>query len=491
MTRHLNYIIKLLYYNSMKRKDKFEWIIEKEGNMRVPGIIFASEKLMESIRNDNAAQQVKNVAHLPGICKYSMAMPDIHWGYGFPIGGVAAMDMDDGVISPGGVGYDINCGVRVLKTSLTYEDIKGKIKDITNRIYSNVPSGVGSTGDVRITDSQLRKLLLDGVAWAVRNGFGWDADIEYTEERGCLEGADPDILSDRALSRGKPQLGTLGSGNHFVEIQRVDEIFNRDIAAILGIEENQITVMIHTGSRGLGHQVCSDWVKELQKATGKYKIELPDRELICAPIKSKEGREYISAMKAAANFAWVNRQIIMSKIRCVFSESFGKSSESLKMNLIYDVAHNIAKFENHVVDGEEKRLCVHRKGATRAFPPNHPDLPPRYRSTGQPVLIPGDMGTASYILTGTEESMKITFGSTCHGAGRLMSRRQAIKATGGRNVTNELAEKSIYIRADSIKTIREETPDAYKNIDEVVRTVDELGISRKIARTVPVAVVKG
>jgi len=475
----------------MKQIEKYKWMIEKQGNMRVPGIIYASDELMAGTKNDNSFQQVRNVAHLPGIVKYSLAMPDIHWGYGFPIGGVAAMDMEEGVISPGGVGYDINCGVRVVRTSLMTTDLKGKIKELTDKIYSKVPSGVGSTSNVRVSSSQLKQILREGSSWALRNGYGWDDDLAFTEEQGCLEGANPDIISERAIERGKPQLGTLGSGNHFIEIQRVAEIYDEKAASILGLEDNQVTVMVHTGSRGLGHQVCSDWVRNLQKIQNKYDIDLPDKELICAPIKSGEGQGYLSAMKAAANFAWTNRQIIMSRVRDVFSEVFGKTAESLFMNHIYDVAHNIAKIETHTVNGMEKELCVHRKGATRAFPPDYPSIPSKYATLGQPVLIPGDMGTASYILLGTLKSMQETFGSTCHGAGRVISRRQAMKATGGRNITHELAQKGIYVRAKSVKTIREEAPLAYKDIDEVVRTVTEVGISKKVVKTVPLAVVKG
>ncbi|MCK4572184.1 RtcB family protein, partial [candidate division WOR-3 bacterium] len=378
----------------MKQVEKYKWMIEKEGRMRVPGLIYASPKLINAIKNDNSIEQVRNVAYLPGIQKYSLAMPDIHWGYGFPIGGVAAMDMEEGVISPGGVGYDVNCGVRVLRTNLTSEDIKVRLKELTDKIYSRVPCGVGSTSNVKISESDLKQVLKDGPLWAVRKGFGWDEDLEYTEDRGSLEGANPDILSNRAIERGKPQLGTLGSGNHFLEIQKIVEVYDEKAAGVLGLEKDQVTVMIHTGSRGLGHQVCSDWVNNLRKVENKYNFNLPDKELICAPIKSRDGQGYLGAMRAAANFAWANRQIIMSRIRDVFSEVFGKSAESLDMHLIYDVAHNIAKIETHDVNGSKKVLCVHRKGATRAFPPNHPSIPAKYASLGQPVLIPGDMGTA-------------------------------------------------------------------------------------------------
>ena len=475
----------------MKKIAECKWLIEKQGKMRVPGIVYASDKLYETIKSDNSLEQVRNVAHLPGIQKYSLAMPDIHWGYGFPIGGVAAMDIKEGVISPGGVGYDINCGVRVVRTNLKSSDLNGKKELLTNKIYSAVPCGVGSKSDIKVNSSTLKKVLLEGSSWAVRNGFGWDSDLEYTEENGKLDGVDPEIISSRALERGYEQLGTLGSGNHFIEIQKVTDIFDEKAAAALGLELDNVTVMIHTGSRGFGHQICSDWVKNLRKSKNKFNIDIPDEQLICAPIDSKEGQGYLSSMRAAANFAWANRQIILSRVRDSFTEVFGKSAESLGMNLIYDVAHNIAKVEEHIVDGKRKKLCVHRKGATRAFPPNHSDVPENYRQIGQPVLIPGDMGTASYILLGTKKAMEETFGSACHGAGRVLSRKKAIQATGGRNITDELKKKNIYIRSRSIKTIREEAPEAYKDIDEVVKVVSRVGISKKVAKMLPLAVIKG
>ena len=475
----------------MKKIAECKWLIEKEGRMRVPGIIYASDKLYEAMKSDNSLEQVRNVAHLPGIQKYSLAMPDIHWGYGFPIGGVAAMDIQEGVISPGGVGYDIDCGVRVIRTNLKSSDLTGNKELLTNKIYSAVPCGVGSKSDVKVTSSTLKKVLIEGSSWAVRNGFGWDSDLEYTEENGKLDVADPEIISKRALERGHEQLGTLGSGNHFIEIQKITEIFDEKAAAMLGLDLDNVTVMIHTGSRGFGHQVCSDWVKSLRSTKNKFNIEIPDEQLICAPINSKEGQGYLSSMRAAANFAWANRQIILSRVRDSFAEVFGESAESLGMNLIYDVAHNIAKVEEHTVDGKRKKLCVHRKGATRAFPPNHPDIPEKYKQMGQPVLIPGDMGTASYILLGTQKAMEETFGSTCHGAGRVLSRNKAMQATAGRNIIDELKKKNIYIRSKSIKTIREEAPEAYKDIDQVVEVVSKVGISKKVAKMLPLAVIKG
>jgi tRNA-splicing ligase RtcB (3'-phosphate/5'-hydroxy nucleic acid ligase) len=475
----------------MKKIAECKWLIEKQGKMRVPGIVYASDKLYKAIKSDNSLEQVRNVAHLPGIQRYSLAMPDIHWGYGFPIGGVAAMDVQNGVISPGGVGFDINCGVRVIRTNLKSSDLTGSKELLTNKIYSAVPCGVGSKSDIKVTLSTLKKVLLEGSSWAVRKSFGWDSDLEYTEENGRLEGADPEIISVRALERGHEQLGTLGSGNHFIEIQKVTDIYDEKAAAILGLELDIVTVMIHTGSRGFGHQVCSDWVKNLRKSKNRFNIYVPDEQLICAPLDSKEGQGYLSAMRAAANFAWANRQIILSRVRGSFAEVMGKSAESLGMNLIYDVAHNIAKLEEHSVDGKKKELCVHRKGATRAFPPNHPDIPEKYKQIGQPVLIPGDMGTASYVLLGTDKAMEETFGSACHGAGRVLSRKKAMKATGGRNITEELKKKNIYVRSRSIKTVREEAPEAYKDINEVVEVVSRVGIAKKVAKMLPLAVIKG
>jgi len=475
----------------MKKIAECKWLIEKSGGMRVPGIIYASDKLYKLIQSDNSIEQVRNVAYLPGIQKYSLAMPDIHWGYGFPIGGVAAMDTEEGVISPGGVGFDINCGVRAIRTNLRSSDLRNNKELLANKLYSAVPCGVGSKSDVNVSFSTLKRVLKEGSSWAVRNGFGWDSDIEYTEENGKMDGADPEIISERALERGQKQLGTLGSGNHFIEVQKVSKIFDQEAAKTLGLEEDCITVMIHTGSRGFGHQVCSDWVKKLIKSKDKFDIDIPDKQLIYAPLDSIEGKNYLAAMKAAANFAWTNRQVILSRVRQSFSEVFEKSAESLGMNLIYDVAHNIAKIEEHIVEGKKKRLCVHRKGATRAFPPNHPDIPEKYKGIGQPVLIPGDMGTASYILLGTEKAMNETFGSACHGAGRVLSRKKAIKATGGRNITAELKRNGIYVRSKSIKTIREEVPEAYKNIDDVVDVVSRVGISKKVAKMLPLAVIKG
>ncbi len=475
----------------LEKIDEVRWRVPKKGGMRVPGIIYALPSMIDHILRDNTPVQVANVAHLPGIQKYSLAMPDIHWGYGFPIGGVAAMDMEEGVISPGGVGYDINCGVRVLRTDLTYDDIKKYLRQLLQAIYTNVPCGVGSQGKLRLSKKDLDRVLVKGSRWAVNNGFGWDEDLDKTEERGEMEGADPSAVSPRAKERGMPQLGTLGAGNHFLEIQVVEEIYDHRIAEVFGLKKGLVTVMIHCGSRGLGHQVCDDWVKTLGRAMQKYKINVPDRELASVPIRSPEGEGYLGAMKAAANFAWANRQIIMHWVRESFSKVLGKSPEELGMKLIYDVAHNIAKIEEHTIDGKKKTVCVHRKGATRAFPPGHPSLPDIYKNTGQPVLIPGDMGTNSYILVGTRRAMEETFGSTCHGAGRVLSRHQAIKATSGRNISKELEQKGILVMAKSIKTLREEVPDAYKDVDMVVEAVVKAGISKKVVKLRPIGVVKG
>lgn len=477
----------------LEKIDDYRWKIPKENHpgMRVDGIIYAKESLMEHIRMDQTALQVSNVAHLPGIVKYSLAMPDIHWGYGFPIGGVAAIDPKVGVISPGGVGYDINCGVRVLRTNLQYDDIKGSVKNLVNGIFSNVPSGVGSKTKKKFSEKELKKGLEMGAKWIIKLGFGWDEDIDYIEEHGCLDSANPDVLSDRALQRGRPQIGTLGAGNHFIEIQEIDEVYDENCAKVMGLYKGNITVMIHTGSRGLGYQVCDDNVKVMGKAMNEYNIEVPDRQLACVPINSEEGKKYIGAMSAAANYAWINRQMIMFWVREAFEKILQISAEKMGMHLIYDVAHNIAKFEKHNVDGVEKTLCVHRKGATRAFPPEHSDIPQKYKNIGQPVLIPGDMGTHSYILVGTQKAMDETFGSTCHGAGRIMSRHKAVKKTKGRAIYRELEDIGIYVRAAKVRTLREEAPEAYKDVDDVVDTVHKAGIGKKVVRMRPIGVIKG
>ncbi|MCP4649676.1 MAG: RtcB family protein [PVC group bacterium] len=460
--------------------------------MLVDGIIYSDERLLPDLLKDKAVEQVANVAFLPGIVKHSLAMPDIHWGYGFPIGGVAATNIDkSGVISPGGVGFDINCGVRLLKTRLFYDEIRPKIDDLINSLYNYIPSGVGSRGNINLKGAEGKRILEKGAAWAVEKGFGTKQDLEHTEEKGQIKGANPDEISPRAYERGKTQAGTLGSGNHFLEIQRIDKIFDTEIASLLNLEKDQIMVMIHTGSRGFGHQVCTDHVKIMLNCLCKYGIEVPDRQLACAPVTSKEGKAYLGAMNCAANYAWANRQIIMHKTREVFEKVLRQSWEQMGMNLIYDVAHNMAKIETHIVDGKEMRLCVHRKGATRAFGPDNPTLPNRYKKMGQPVIIPGDMGRHSYLLAGTQKAMEETFGSTCHGAGRLKSRTQAIKTLDKRQIFNELKAKGIVIRTTGRDTIAEEAPQAYKDVNNVVDIVDNSGLARKICRVKPVGVIKG
>ncbi len=418
-------------------------------------------------------------------------MREAHQGYGFPIGGVAATDIEDGVLSPGGVGYDINCGVRVLRTNLERKDVESKIKELTQEIFTNVPSGLGSKRKIKLSIRDLDELLAEGVSWSLRNGFGWEEDALHCEANGKLEGADPSKVSSRAKERGVSQVGTLGAGNHFLEIQYVEKIFDEEAAKVYGLSENQVTVMIHTGSRGLGHQVCSDYLRVMERAVRKYNINLPDRELAAAPGNSPEGQDYLAAMACAANFAWANRQSITHWVRESFQNVFGMSAEDLDMHLVYDVAHNIAKIEKHKVNGEVRTVYVHRKGATRAFPPGHPEIPEKYRSVGQPVLIPGTMGTSSYILKGRQEAMELSFGSTAHGAGRVMSRHQAVRSFSGAGVKNKLMSKGIFVRAASIKVVSEEAPEAYKNVDEVAKASHDAGIASLVARLRPLGVVKG
>ncbi len=461
-------------------------------DMRVDGIVYADARLLDEIMTGQALEQVANVATLPGIQKYSLAMPDIHWGYGFPIGGVAAFDTSDGVISPGGVGYDINCGVRLLRTNLVRKDLTPELLEkLVRSLFKNVPSGVGSQGKIRISQAEVKNVLLHGARWALEQGYGFPSDLEHTEERGEMAGALPEKVSQRALERGTPQLGTLGAGNHFLEIQVVEEVFDPAAAQVLGIETGAITVMIHTGSRGLGYQVCDDNVRMLGSAAERYQIVLADRQLACAPIESPEGRAYFGAMVCAANYAWANRQAITHWVREAFGQILGKSVEQLGMNLVYDVAHNIAKFEEHEIGGKKKRVCVHRKGATRAFPPGHPAVPEDYRAIGQPVLIPGDMGTHSYLLVGTQKAYEDTFGSTCHGAGRVWSRTRALQQTEHRNVAAELRSQGILVIAASKEVLREEVPDAYKDIDVVIDVCVKAGIAKKVAKMRPLGVVKG
>ncbi|MEX1233085.1 MAG: RtcB family protein [Planctomycetaceae bacterium] len=476
------------------RVNDYLWRIPKsyrEG-MLVDGLIYASDELMDLLREDQAAEQVANVAHLPGIQVASLAMPDIHWGYGFTIGGVAATDpLEGGVISPGGVGYDINCGVRLMRSTLKENDVQPKLKTLVDQLFRDIPTGVGKSGRYSFDKDELRQMMREGVSFLADRDLATAGDIEHTEAHGCLDAAKPGLVSDRALERGKDQCGTLGSGNHFLELQVVDEIFDDHAAQVMGLEQGMVCVMIHSGSRGLGYQVCDDNLKLLRGVPEKYGIHLPDRQLACAPVNSPEGLHYLGAMCAAANFAWCNRQLLMWQAREVFARIFGKSWESMQMNLIYDVAHNIAKNETHDINGTMKKVWVHRKGATRAFPPHHPEIPSQYREIGQPVLIPGDMGRASWVLVGQAGSMAQTFGTTCHGAGRAMSRTAAVKHAQGRRIDQELAAKGIIARAQSWKGLAEEQSDAYKDVDMVVEVVHRAGLSKKVARMRPMGVIKG
>jgi len=483
-----------IWQGPLEKIDDYRWRIPKsyKPGMRVPGIIYADEKLLKDIRHDKALEQVANVAFLPGIVNASLAMPDIHWGYGMPIGGVAATDVEnDGVVGAGLVGYDINCGIRLLKTNLQYEDIKDKIKDLVYRLFSDVPSGVGSKGDIRVSAKEEKEILLKGAKWAVEKGYGTQEDLECTEEYGAIHGADPDTVSDRAYERGKAQSGTLGSGNHFLEIQVIDQLYDARLCDEFGLDLGQITVMIHSGSRGLGYQVCDDYTRSMIHCLQKYNINVPDRQLACAPVNSPEGKSYLAAMKCAANYAWANRQCLMYLTRCTFEKVLGVPWQKIGMHLIYDVAHNIAKLEKYIIDGKEKTLCVHRKGATRAFGPGHPALPERYKKTGQPVIIPGDMGRNSYLLVGTKKAEEETFGSACHGAGRVKSRTAATKSINLNRLLKELESKGIMVVASGRGTIVEEAPQAYKDVNEVVDVVHNAGISKRVCRMRPVGVIKG
>jgi len=469
------------------------WEIPATGDMKVPGRVYISEEMTEHLKGEEALTQVRNVAHLPGIQKYSLAMPDIHWGYGFPIGGVAATDLNEGVISPGGVGYDINCGVRLAVTSLEYEAVSSnKIGSLITDLFQAVPTGVGAGGALKkLGSNDIKQVLTKGAQWAVERGLGDPSDILYTEESGMLPGADPSVVSQRAIERGLDQVGTLGSGNHFLEIDVVDRIFDEKTAEVFGLFKGQLVILIHTGSRGLGYQVCDDYLKQIVKASAKYGFSLPDRQLACAPFYSEEGVQYFSAMQAAANFAWNNRQVIMHLAKQCMLKTFNMTDSQLGMQLLYDVSHNIAKVEEHEIDGVLKKVCVHRKGATRAFPPGSQFIPERYRAVGQPVLIPGDMGRYSFIAVGTHNAMKDTFGSSCHGAGRFMSRTKALKASAGRDIISELKKDGIIVQAKGAKTVAEEMPAAYKDVADVVSVMHNEGITNKVAMLRPVAVIKG
>ena len=475
----------------VERIDAYRWRVPRHGGMRTDGLIFADEGLMRDLEGDQAVQQVANVAHLPGIVGPAIAMPDIHWGYGFPIGGVAAFDLETGVVSPGGVGYDINCGVRLLATSLSISEARPRLGALVDALYRTIPSGVGaSRSDVILQRRELEAVLREGARWAVEHGFGVPADLEAIEANGTLEGADAGAVSDRAKERGKSQLGTVGSGNHFVEVGYVAETFDAAAAARLGLEPGRLTVFIHSGSRGLGYQVCDDSLETMLRASAKYAIPLPDKQLCCAPLASPEARQYWGAMNAAANFAFANRQLMAHYARRALAQVFGPEAAE-RTHLVYDVCHNIAKIERHEVAGAPRRVCVHRKGATRAFPPGHPELASQFRDLGQPVLIPGDMGRYSYVLLGTEGAFRETFGSTCHGAGRRLSRHQAKKLARPRNILKELEAQGILVRAANRGTVDEEMPEAYKDVSRVVDVVHAAGIGRKVVQLKPVAVVKG
>ncbi|MDC3254326.1 RtcB family protein [Nitrosopumilus sp.] len=476
-----------------KKIGENQYEIEADSNlgMKVPVRIYANETLLQKMLSDRTIMQARNVASIPGIVSHSVVLPDGHEGYGFPVGGVAAMDAEEGMISPGGVGYDINCGVRLLRSNLTEQTVRSKLKDLVNDLFSSIPSGVGSKGAVRLTNSELDEVLVNGVNWAIDHGYGSSNDSDVCEENGKIPGADPNKVSDKARKRGAPQLGSLGSGNHFLEIQKVAEIHDEEAANRMGIKEGTITVLIHCGSRGFGHQVCSDYLRVAEQAMEKYNINLPDRELACVPNNSEEGESYRKAMFAALNFAWSNRQMITHWTRKSFERVFNQTESDLDMKLVYDVAHNIAKVEKHKVGGEERKLVVHRKGATRAFPSNRDEIPSKYRDLGQPVLVPGSMGTSSWILLGKPNSMDLSFGSTAHGAGRTMSRSKARRNYTEDYVKKSLSDKGIFIKALTRDGVVEETPEAYKDVDAVVNVSHNLGIASKVAKLVPIGVIKG
>lgn len=474
--------------------NEYRWRIPRDYKkcMNTDAIIFADNEMIPSILRDNAPEQAANVACLPGIVGKSLAMPDIHWGYGFPIGGVAAMDAQEGVISPGGIGFDINCGVRLVRTNLWEKDIRPRIKELIAILLKNIPAGLGSKGVTDVAATQIDDILELGSEWAIANGYGWPEDLKATEEGGKMKNADASTVSDRAKKRGIPQVGSLGSGNHFLEVDVVDKIYDEAAAKAFGIEgEGQVTVTIHCGSRGCGHQIATDYLKVMERSVKERNIEIPDRQLACAPVTSKDGQDYFNAMACGANFAWANRQMILHWVRDSFSEMFSRSAEDMGMHLVYDVAHNIAKKEKHVVEGEKREVYVHRKGATRAFPAGHEDVPAKYSTIGQPVIIPGDMGTGSYVLVGTQKAMEESFGSTCHGAGRVMSRGAAIRKYNIKDVRRELEGKGIYVRSVTKEGILEEAPGAYKDVDHVIRVVEGAGLARPVIRLSPIGVMKG
>ncbi|MGD8682851.1 MAG: RtcB family protein [Chloroflexota bacterium] len=476
----------------LERVDASRWRLPREqrADMRVDGLVYASDQLMSTLRDDPALEQVVNVATLPGIVGASLAMPDVHWGYGFPIGGVAAVGLDDGVVSPGGIGFDINCGVRLVRSDLTADAIGPLLDRLTEALFAAVPSGVGASAGRPLTADELDEVLLDGARWAVNHGHGWPEDLERIEEGGRLP-SDSASVSARARKRGAGQLGTLGSGNHFLELDRVERIFEPLSAAAMGLFESQVVVFVHCGSRGLGHQVCTDHVAVMDRVMARYGIDVPDRQLACAPLDSPEGRAYLDAMAAASNFAWANRQAITQAVRDAVAGVLGRSARALGLDLVYDVSHNIAKVERHEVEGRETTVLVHRKGATRAFPPGHPDVPAVYREVGQPVFVPGDMGRYSFVAVGARDSMRAAFGSTCHGAGRELSRHAALRELRGVDITRQLAGEGIVVRAERPGLLAEEASIAYKDVAEVVRVAEEAGMIRRVARLRPIIVVKG
>ncbi len=473
--------------------DKYEWEIPTSfrKDMRVPVRIFASRRLLEAVLQDKSLEQAVNAATLPGLVGHVVVMPDMHQGYGFPIGGVAATRYPDGVISPGAIGYDINCGVRLLASRIPYEAAAPYLDELATALDRNCPSGVGVKGLVRVSARELDRVCVEGARWALRQGMAREADLRRTEEGGCLEGADPAHVSPRAKERGRPQLGTLGAGNHFLEVDIVEEVYDEEAARVMGLEAGCLAVQIHCGSRGFGHQVCSDYVRDFQGAVRRYGIHLPDRELVCAPLDSPEGQAYLAAMRCAANYAFANRQILAHHVRLAFEEVLAGKVADWDLHQVYDIAHNMGKIETHQIEGQAVRVCVHRKGATRAFGPGAPGLPPEYRAIGQPVLVPGSMGTASWVLVGTAESMQRSFGSTCHGAGRVMSRHKAKKTVRGERLRQQLEAEGIHVRAGSMRGLAEEAPQAYKDVDAVVEAVAGAHIARKVARLRPVSVVKG
>ena len=480
----------------LRQVSPFLWEIPREGRMKVPGRVYLAASQLEQLRADKALEQVVNVAHLPGIVGYSLAMPDIHWGYGFPIGGVAAVDAKHGAVSPGGVGYDINCGCRVVTTALRADEVAPRIHDVIAKLFAAIPTGVGSSHAIgKLSERQLKDLMARGARWAIGRGYrAGNDDAAHCEEGGCLSGADPDAISDRAITRGADQVGTLGSGNHFLEVQRVDAIYDAEAAAAFGLRQGEVTLMIHSGSRGLGHQTCDETLHELSRGYAKFGADyaaLPDRQLACAPIDSEIGRRYLGAMQAAANFAWANRQVMTGLAVRAVAEALGTAESALGARLLYDVCHNIAKLEDHQVDGATRRVLVHRKGATRAFGPGDPRVPEAYRAVGQPVLIPGDMGRYSFVLAGNPEAMTATFGSSCHGAGRVLSRTAALKKAQGRRIEKELAARGIEVMARGYRTLAEEMSEAYKDVEDVVDVIDGAGVSRKVAKLVPMGVIKG